>query len=269
MWLFRDNSFMVVDTFASEQDCQRIALTFGFVKKPTPNRLLTVARLVEDNYGQEMITPNIHLSLHIAEDICQRLWPSESDDGLPRFVGDDGKRSLHSILTTKARDTLFSYFGASTLPLITKILEWKNNPAVALCYDKLFNQEGSLIVLTQILEKVFVEPSLHIDRILISLHFDGPEGENQDDDQTNASEAKTNTLTSAKTSVPTEFRLPELNPNEPFLIKNKFVIDTLILHLQQKSEISKERLGECKKDIILELDDYQRYWGKKILCISI
>ncbi|CAG8627731.1 16987_t:CDS:2 [Rhizophagus irregularis] len=51
-----------------------------------------------------------------------------------------------------------------------------------------------------------------------------PEGENQDDDQTDASEAKTNTLTSAKISVQTEFRLSELNPNEPFLIKNKFDI---------------------------------------------
>jgi hypothetical protein len=31
------------------------------------NRLLTVARLVEDYYRPELITPNIHLSLHLAE----------------------------------------------------------------------------------------------------------------------------------------------------------------------------------------------------------
>ena len=31
------------------------------------NRLLKVARLIEDNYGPVMITPNIHLSLHILE----------------------------------------------------------------------------------------------------------------------------------------------------------------------------------------------------------
>ena len=34
------------------------------------DRLLKVARLIEENYGKEMITPNIHLSLHIVE--CYR-----------------------------------------------------------------------------------------------------------------------------------------------------------------------------------------------------
>jgi hypothetical protein len=34
------------------------------------NRLLKVAQLIENNYGPEMITPNIHLSLHISE--CYR-----------------------------------------------------------------------------------------------------------------------------------------------------------------------------------------------------
>ena len=81
------------------------------------------------------------------------------------------QRSLRSLLTTKARDALFSYFGTSNLPpintnvLSAKIVEWKKDPAVALCYNKLFNQEGSLGVLTQILEKVFSDeypPSLHI-----------------------------------------------------------------------------------------------------------
>ena len=38
------------------------------------SQLLTVARLVEDNYGQEMITPNIHLSLHLAE-CCSDYGP--------------------------------------------------------------------------------------------------------------------------------------------------------------------------------------------------
>lgn len=37
-------------------------------------RLLQVARLVEEHYGQEMITPNIHLSLHIAE-CCRDYGP--------------------------------------------------------------------------------------------------------------------------------------------------------------------------------------------------
>ena len=30
-------------------------------------RLLMVAQLVEENYGPAMITPNIHLSVHLAE----------------------------------------------------------------------------------------------------------------------------------------------------------------------------------------------------------
>jgi len=38
------------------------------------SRLLTVARLVEDNYGPEMITPNIHLSLHLTE-CCRDYGP--------------------------------------------------------------------------------------------------------------------------------------------------------------------------------------------------
>jgi hypothetical protein len=74
-------------------------------------------------------------------------------------------------LTTKARDALFSYFGEAILPSINTsassagIIEWKNNPAVAECYNKLFNQDGSLGVLTRILERVFVgeyPSSLHL-----------------------------------------------------------------------------------------------------------
>ncbi|PKK55815.1 hypothetical protein RhiirC2_801449 [Rhizophagus irregularis] len=63
------------------------------------------------------------------------------------------QRSLRSCLTTKARDALFSYFGK------------KNNPAVAEYYNKLFNQNGSLGVLTQILKRVFAgeyPSSLHL-----------------------------------------------------------------------------------------------------------
>ena len=37
-------------------------------------RLLKVAHLIEDNYGPEMITPNIHLSLHITE-CCRDYGP--------------------------------------------------------------------------------------------------------------------------------------------------------------------------------------------------
>ncbi|PKK68691.1 hypothetical protein RhiirC2_713188 [Rhizophagus irregularis] len=163
---------MVVDTFASEQDRQRIALTFDFVfssswflwiamvvylnvSRIIENNALEEAHtepvinsctLSEDNYGQEMITPNIHLSLRC----CRDYGP------------------------------LYSFW----------------------CYSL----------------KIQTSPKNPIRK------FDGPEGENQDDDQTDASEAKTNTLTSAKISVQTEFRLSELNPNEPFLIKNKFDI---------------------------------------------
>ncbi|GET67322.1 hypothetical protein GLOIN_2v1880889 [Rhizophagus irregularis DAOM 181602=DAOM 197198] len=58
------------------------------------------------------------------------------------------QRSLRSCLTTKARDALFSYFGEVILPPINTntssagIIEWKNHPAVAECYNKLFNQNG-------------------------------------------------------------------------------------------------------------------------------
>ncbi|RGB21822.1 hypothetical protein C1646_777190 [Rhizophagus diaphanus] len=81
------------------------------------------------------------------------------------------QRSLRSLLTTKARDALFSYFGTFNLPPINtnipsaKIVKWKKDPVVTLCYNKLFNQKGSLGVLTQILEKVFSDKyplSLHI-----------------------------------------------------------------------------------------------------------
>ena len=38
------------------------------------NRLLQVALLIEENYGQEFITPNIHLSFHIT-DCCKDYGP--------------------------------------------------------------------------------------------------------------------------------------------------------------------------------------------------
>ena len=38
------------------------------------NRLHQVACLIEEEYGQEVITPNIHLSLHIAE-CCKDYGP--------------------------------------------------------------------------------------------------------------------------------------------------------------------------------------------------
>jgi len=38
------------------------------------DRLLQVALLIEENYGQEFITPNIHLSLHIT-DCCEDYGP--------------------------------------------------------------------------------------------------------------------------------------------------------------------------------------------------
>jgi hypothetical protein len=37
-------------------------------------RLLRVAKLIEEHYGSEVITPNIHLSLHIVE-CCQDYGP--------------------------------------------------------------------------------------------------------------------------------------------------------------------------------------------------
>src|SRR3989337_2622664 len=40
----------------------------------THDRLLQVALLIEENYGQEFITPNIHLSLHIT-DCCEDYGP--------------------------------------------------------------------------------------------------------------------------------------------------------------------------------------------------
>jgi hypothetical protein len=38
------------------------------------SRLLSVARLIEENYGPDVITPNIHLSLHLAE-CCRDYGP--------------------------------------------------------------------------------------------------------------------------------------------------------------------------------------------------
>ena len=38
------------------------------------DRLLSMARLIEENYGPEFITPNIHLSLHISE-YCNDYGP--------------------------------------------------------------------------------------------------------------------------------------------------------------------------------------------------
>lgn len=47
-----------------------------------------------------------------------------------------------------------------------------------------------------------------------------------------------------------ESRLSELNPSELFIVKNESDIDTLVLHLQQKFKMSKERLEEWKKDYL-------------------
>ena len=52
---------------------------FGF------NHIIIIGEL---DYG--MVFLDCYGRLFQWEDMCQRLWPRESDDGLPWFVGDDG-----------------------------------------------------------------------------------------------------------------------------------------------------------------------------------
>ncbi|GET60935.1 hypothetical protein GLOIN_2v1717078 [Rhizophagus irregularis DAOM 181602=DAOM 197198] len=70
-------------------------------------------------------------------------------------------------------------------------------------------------ILNQIVQTLFRNSLTEI-RTIIRRKI--PVKSNQDD-QTNASEAQANTSISAKESVSTESRLPELNPKEPFIIK--------------------------------------------------
>ncbi|PKK75127.1 hypothetical protein RhiirC2_708355 [Rhizophagus irregularis] len=100
-------------------------------------------------------------------------------------------------------------------------------------------------------KRVVIEQGDRVKRDLKSRQGSPPTSQTSKTNQTNASEAQANTSISAKTSVSTESqrdslhesRLPELNPNEPFIIKNESDIDTLVLHLQQKFKMSKEKLS--------------------------
>ncbi|CAB5357935.1 unnamed protein product [Rhizophagus irregularis] len=145
-----------------------------------------VDNMIEQNkqFNTKLIEENVKTNKHL-EFLCNRMKHIEemveSDNSgdnnfIKTIIKDVAKllskqRSLRSCLTTKARDALFSYFGEVILPPINTntssagIIEWKNHPAVAECYNKLFNQNGSLGVLTRILERVFAgeyPSSLHL-----------------------------------------------------------------------------------------------------------
>ena len=81
-------------------------------------------------------------------------------------------RSFRGGLASKAREVLFSHFGDSSLPLInsnasaTEIAQWKKRKEVAECYKRVFDSENKELVLSQLLEKVFVgednTPNIHM-----------------------------------------------------------------------------------------------------------
>jgi len=101
-----NNSLMVVDTFASEQVRRRVALNFGYdlpfhgrdpkeffestdyiecVAEFGFNHIIVIGEI---DYG--MIFMDCYGRLFHWEDECQKLFPYESEDGLPWFVDDDG-----------------------------------------------------------------------------------------------------------------------------------------------------------------------------------
>lgn len=77
-------------------------------------------------------------------------------------------RSLRGTLATKAKETLFAFFGESVLPQINssatpeEIIRWKKGTGVSTCYNQLF---GKSSVLGQLFQKIFVEdspPKVHL-----------------------------------------------------------------------------------------------------------
>ena len=72
-------------------------------------RLLKVAKLIEENYGPERITPNIHLSLHIA-DSCNDYGPLYSFwcYSFERMNGVLGKQS--QLLKLQILNTKLTYY---------------------------------------------------------------------------------------------------------------------------------------------------------------
>ncbi|GBC47358.2 hypothetical protein GLOIN_2v1834793 [Rhizophagus irregularis DAOM 181602=DAOM 197198] len=133
------------------------------------NRMKHIEEMVEsDNSATEEFLKIRHQDFY--NKFTKTQWISYFNNKIcPELLSK--QRSLRSCLTTKARDALFSYFGEVILPPINTntssagIIEWKNHPAVAECYNKLFNQNGSLGMLTRILERVFAgeyPSSLHL-----------------------------------------------------------------------------------------------------------
>lgn len=62
-----------------------------------------------------------------------------------------------------------------------------------------------------------------------------------------------------------EKKIPEslTSLSSEFLIKNESDIDILILLLQQKLKLSRERLENWKADILFEMRDNHNYWKKE------
>ncbi|CAJ0845752.1 9401_t:CDS:1 [Entrophospora sp. SA101] len=62
-----------------------------------------------------------------------------------------------------------------------------------------------------------------------------------------------------------EKKIPEslTSLSSEFLIKNESDIDTLILLLQQKFQMSQERLEQWRFKIAFEMQDNQNYWKKE------
>ena len=100
------DSFMVIDTFVNEQDRRKIALSFGYdlsYDSCNPKELIEVTnymeRVAEFNFNHIIVIGEIDYGMIFIdcygrlfhwEAMAQRLYPYESDDGLPWFVDDDG-----------------------------------------------------------------------------------------------------------------------------------------------------------------------------------
>ena len=71
-------------------------------------------------------------------------------------------------------------------------------------------------------------------------------------------------ITEAKIEIPESL----ISLSSEYFIKNESDINTLILHLQQKFQISQEKLDQWRRKIAFEMRDNQNYWKKECETMS-
>ncbi|RIA93980.1 hypothetical protein C1645_735095 [Glomus cerebriforme] len=140
------------------------------------NEKVDILTVKNEKFYDQVIQDNAKF-LECLEYLCFRIKFLEKNIEYDNFMNNSfikllaKHQSLCGVLSSKAKEVLFTYFGADALlPINTssspqKITEWKANPSVAECYNKLFNKERNSDLLAKILRKVFAgenPSSLHI-----------------------------------------------------------------------------------------------------------